>query len=213
MIRSLASIVLVMSAVAATASAADQYKYEAAGAPPAELAPAIAATLQEKGHRVLSADGKVWCELWFVKAAPKGPVTSEAEVTWKTMIPLSVVGAIRWPAQANDRRGQQIKPGVYTLRYGNYPINGDHLGVAPQRDFLVMSQAAMDQSPGPLAKFEELMAFSRKVSGAAHPAVLSMWLVESNFEPGFSQAGEHDWALQAAVGEAKISVILVGKAE
>ena len=84
MIRSLASIVLVMSAAAATASAAE-YKYEAAGAPPAELAPAIAATLQEKGHRVLSADGKVWCELWFVKAAPKGPVTSEAEVTWKTM--------------------------------------------------------------------------------------------------------------------------------
>ncbi len=209
MIRSLASIVLVMSA----AAWAQPYKYEAAGAPPAELAPAIAATLQEKGHRVLSPDGKIWCELWFVKTAPKGPVTSEAEVTWKTMIPLSVVGAIRWPAQANDRRGQQIKPGVYTLRYANYPINGDHLGVAPQRDFLVMSQAAMDQTPGPIAKFEELMVYSRKVSGAAHPAVLSMWLVESNFEPGLSQAGEHDWALQAAVGEAKISVILVGKAE
>ena len=208
MFRSLVSIVL-MSAAAASA----QYKYEAAGAPPAELASAISATLQEKGHRVLSADGKVWCELWFVKAAPKGAVTSEADVTWKTMVPFSVIGAIRWPGQGTDRRGQQIKPGVYTLRYGNYPVNGDHLGVAPQRDFLVMSPVALDQTGAALAKFEDLMNFSRKVSGAAHPAVLSMWLVESNFEPGLSQAGEHDWALQAAVGDARISVILVGKAE
>ena len=209
MIRSLVSLVL----AGAAAASAETYKHEAAGAPPAELAPAIAATLQEKGHRVLSADGKVWCEVWFAKAPPKGPVTSEAEVTWKTMVPFSVVGAIKWPAQGIDRRGQQIKPGVYTLRYGNYPINGDHLGVAPQRDFLVMSNAAADLDPKPLAKFDDLMNFSRKVSGAAHPAVLSMWLVESNFEPGLSQAGEHDWALQAAVGDAKISVILVGKAE
>jgi hypothetical protein len=85
--------------------------------------------------------------------------------------------------------------------------------VAPQRDFLVMSPAALDQTAAPMAKFDDLMNFSRKVSGAAHPAVLSMWLVESGFEPGLSQAGEHDWALQVAVGEAKISVILVGKAE
>ncbi len=210
MIRSLIAIVLATAAVLS----AELYKHEAAGAPPAELAPAIAATLQEKGHRVIAgADGKVWCEVWFVKTAPKGPATSEADVTWKTIIPFSLVGAIRFPAQANDRRGQQIKAGVYTLRYANYPVNGDHLGVAPQRDFLVMSHAAADLTPGPMAKFEDLIAVSRKVSGAAHPAVLSMWLVESDFEPGLGEAGEHDWALQAAVGDARIALILVGKAE
>jgi len=192
---------------------AQEYKYEAAGAPPSELAPAIAATLQEKGHRVVASDGKVWCEVWFVKVEPKGPVSTEAEVTWKTIPPLSLVGAIRYPEQAYDRRGQQIKPGVYTLRYANYPISGDHLGVAPQRDFLVMSPADADQSAAPMAKFQDLMALSKKVSAAAHPAVLSMWLVEHDFEPGLSQAGEHDWALQAAVGNAKIALILIGKAE
>jgi hypothetical protein len=208
MIRSLVPIIL-MSAAAASA----QYKYEAAGAPPSELSPEIAAALQEKGHRVLAADGKPWCELWFVKAPTKGPVTGEAEVTWKTVVPLSVVGVIRWPAQGYDRRGQTIKAGVYTLRYGNYPVSGDHLGVAPQRDFLVMSPADLDKDPKPLAKFDDLMAFSKKAAAAAHPAVLSMWLVESNYQPGLDQAGEHDWALQAEVGDAKIAVILVGKAE
>jgi hypothetical protein len=208
MIRSLASLVL-----AGAAAASAQYKYEAAGAPPPEVPPAIAATLQEKGHRVLSADGKPWCEVWFVKAPSTGPATGEAEVTWKTIVPWSVVGAIRWPAPGYDRRGQIIKPGVYTLRYGNYPINGDHLGVAPQRDFLVMTPVDADKDAKPLAKFDDLMAMSKKVSGAAHPAVLSMWLIESNFQPGLSQAGEHDWALQAEVGGAKIGLILVGKAE
>ena len=106
-----------------------------------------------------------------------------------------------------------MKPGVYTLRYSMFPINGDHQGVAPQRDFLVMSPAALDQAAAPVAKFDDLMNMSRKVSGTPHPAVLSMWLVESGFQAGMSQAGEHDWALQAEVGDAKISLILVGKAE
>lgn len=212
MIRSLVLSLALISGAALVARA-DQYKLEPAGAPPAELSPAIAGLLQEKGHKVLSADGKVWCELWFAKAEAKGPVTTESDVTWKTMVHGSVIGVIRWPAQGKDRRGQQVKPGVYTLRYGLFPINGDHQGVAPQRDFLVMSPSAMDQKPEPVGKFDDLMNFSRKVSGTPHPAVLSMWLVESGFEPGLSQAGEHDWALQAAVGEAKISVILVGTAE
>lgn len=209
MTRSLLPILL----MSAAAVSAQEYKYEAAGSPPAEVPAAIAANLQQKGHRVLSADGKPWCEVWFVKAPAKRPPTAEGEVTWRTVVPFSVVGAIRWPAQGYDRRGQIIKPGVYTLRYGNYPVNGDHLGVAPQRDFLVMTPVDLDQKGEPLGKFEELMALSKKVSGAAHPAVLSMWLVESNYEPGLSQAGEHDWALQAEVGDAKISLILVGKAE
>jgi hypothetical protein len=208
MTRSLVSVALLTAAALSA-----QYKVEPAGAPPAGLAPAITSLLQENGHRVVGPDGKAWCELWFVKAAPKGAPTTESDATWKTMVPLSLVGAIRWPAQGTDRRGQQIKPGVYTLRYALHPVNGDHLGVAPQRDFLVMSPPDLDQKAEPVAKFEELMAMSKKVSGASHPAVLSMWAVDSNFEPGLSQAGEHDWALQAAVGEAKISVILVGKAE
>ena len=52
---------------------------------------------------------------------------------------------IRLPERGADRRGQTIKPGVYTLRYGNYPQNGDHQGVEPQRDFLVLSPVAEDK--------------------------------------------------------------------
>ena len=55
-----------------------------------------------------------------------------------------MLGVARFPAKYKDRRGQTIKPGVYTMRYGLFPVNGDHQGVAPQRDFLIPSPAALD---------------------------------------------------------------------
>jgi len=190
-----------------------QYKAEPAGAPPSELAAPILAEMQPAGHKVLSPDGKVWCELWFVKQPPKGPNTAESDVTWKTTPPGSVIGAIRWPENGYDRRGQPIKPGVYTLRFSMFPINGDHQGVAPQRDFLVMTPAAIDQKLDAVKVFDDLMNMTKKASGTPHPAVLSMYLVESEFKPGMQQQGEHDWALMATVGDAKIALTLIGKAE
>lgn len=198
--------------LAATAVFA-QYKLEPAGAPPSEVAAAIASELQPAGHKVLSADGKIWCELWFRKNAPAGPQTAENDVTWKTVVPGSLIGVIRWPAAGSDRRGQGIKPGVYTLRYSIHPLNGDHLGVAPQRDFLVLTPAAQDSDPKAVSVYDNLMNMSRKASGTQHPAVLSIWKIESDFKPGLSQMGEHDWVLQVAIGDVHIAVTVAGKAE
>jgi len=198
---------------AALAFANGGYKSEPAGAPPSELAPAILAEMQPDGHKVIGPDGKVLCEVWFRKTAPEAPPTSETDVSWKTTPLGGLLGAIRFPSKGSDRRGQTIQPGVYTLRYNLYPINGDHQGVAPQRDFLVLSPASLDKSLDPVKVFDELMNYSRKVSGTPHPAVLSMWKVESDFKPGMSQAGEHDWALQAKIGDVPVALILVGKAE
>jgi hypothetical protein len=177
------------------------------------LAAPISAELQSTGQKITAPDGKVWCEVWFRKALPAGFTSTESDVTWKSVPIGTLLGAIRFPAAGLDRRGQPIKPGVYTLRYGNYPINGDHQGVAPQRDFLVLTPAAVDQDPKQVAKFDDLMNMSRKASGGPHPAVLSMWLVESDFQPGLELMGEHDWVLKTTIGNAKVAVILVGKAE
>jgi hypothetical protein len=204
---------LMISAAALAAFASAQYKAESAGPPPSDLAPAILSDLNEKGHKVLGPDGKVLCELWFRKAAPKGPVTTESDVSWKTMPHGELIGAIRWPEAGSDRRGQNLKPGVYTLRFSFHPINGDHQGVAPQRDFLVMTPAGLDPKPDAVPKFDDLMNMSRKASGTPHPAVLAMYVVEGDFKPGMVQQGEHDWALNVVVGEAKIALTLVGRSE
>jgi hypothetical protein len=183
---------------------------EPAGPPPADVNPAIAGTLQKDGIKVM--DGKkAWCELWFRSTAPSGPKSTEEAVSLPTIPQGSFLGIIRFPARGADRRGQTIKPGVYTLRYGNYPQNGDHQGVEPQRDFLVLSPIADDKDTTKALPFDALVALSRKASNTPHPAVMSMWRVESDFKPGISQQGESDWVVQTKIGDLPVAVIVAGK--
>jgi hypothetical protein len=190
-----------------------QYKLEPAGPPPSDLPPAIAGALQKDGSKIVAGNGTAFCEIWFRATAPSGPKSTEDAVTLPTIPQGVLLGALRFPARGADRRGQNIKPGVYALRYVLQPVNGDHQGVAPQRDFMVMIPAADD--PGPDAKpgFDDLMKLSRKASGTPHPAVLSMSSSSNATFPELKKEGENDWALHAKIGDTPVEVILVGKAE
>jgi hypothetical protein len=209
-----AATLMLCATMLASTLLASGYKAEAAGAPPSELAAPIAAELNPAGYKVVKPDGKVWCELWFRKSAPKGPESAESDMMWKTAPLGSLIGAIRFPEAGLDRRAQAIKPGVYTLRFQLFPINGDHQGVAPNRDFLLLTPAADDQSIEAVPKFDDLVKMSKKTSGTPHPAVLSMWLITDDPKPGtMMESGENEWALQAKIGETNIAVIVVGAAE
>jgi hypothetical protein len=201
MIRNLAIV-----ASLSTAAFAQQYKAEPAASPPGEIAPAMAAMLQKDGVRITS-KGTAFCELWFRTAKP--PAGSSEDGASLPGIPVGTfLGAIRFNGRASDRRGQSFKSGVYILRYGLIPINGDHQGAAPQRDFLVMSLAAEDKDPNATPKFEDLTAASEKASGTKHPAVLSFWKADNDVL-GLTQQGE-DWVLQIKLGDTTIAVIVVG---
>jgi hypothetical protein len=204
---------LALSLLLAATAALAQYKSEPAGAPPAELAPAISQALQQQGTKVLGGDGSVYCEVWFRTSLPSGPKATEEGITLPTIPHGALLGAIRFPGQGADRRGQAIKPGVYTLRYSLQPVNGDHLGVSPQRDFLVMVPAADDKDLNATPNFDALMGMSRKASGTPHPAVLSMWAAGASDPAGFAKQGENDWVLTFKMGSTPVSVILVGKVE
>ena len=114
---------------------------------------------------------------------------------------------------AQDRRGQSLKPGTYTLRYSQHPVNGDHQGVAPQRDFAVLVRASDDNDPNSTPAFDALVALSAKASGTPHPAVLGIWNSASDKFPSFSKQNDHDWVLDAKSGDLGLSIILAGKAE
>ncbi len=198
------ALVLALSA----AAFAQQYKAEPAGPPPAEIAPAMLALLQKDGVKITN-KGAPYCELWFRTTTPSGGTTEEGA----TMpgIPMGTfLGAIRFDGKGADRRGQNLKPGVYILRYGLMPINGDHQGAAPQRDFMVLSLAAEDKDPTATPKFEVLTTESKKVSGTPHPAVLSFWKADDN-TAGLTQQGD-DWVLQVKLGGTTIALIVVGAA-
>ena len=189
------------------------YKMEAGGAPPSDLPPAFASLMSPKGYKISGPSG-AYCEIWFRGSLPSGKKSSEDSVAFPTIPHGALIGAIRFPGQGADRRGQQIKAGTYTLRYSNYPVNGDHLGVAPQRDFLVLTPAAEDKDPNATPGFDELMAMSKKASGTPHPAVLSLEAPPSGGSvPGIAKEGDHDWTLAVKIGETPVAVIVIGKAE
>ena len=190
-----------------------QYKMEPAGIP-ADLPPAFASLVQKEGVKVLGANGSAWAEVWFRTTAPSGPKNTEEGVVLPTIPQGAFLGIIRFPANGADRRGQPIKPGVYTMRYGNHPVNGDHLGVAPQRDFAVLVPIAADTDPNAAPSFDDLMGMSRKASGTPHPAVLSLSVPsEAPAAPGLVKEGDHDWAVHAKIGDLPVSLIVVGRAE
>lgn len=190
-----------------------QYKVETADALPAGVPAAVAGTLQKQGVKILAPNGQVLAQVWMRATAPPSMAAKEDTVTWTGVAHGALIGLIHFPAKHSDRRGQPINPGVYTMRLSFFPVNGDHQGVAPQRDFLLLSKAEEDTDAAATPNFDTLVAASKKVTGAPHPAVFSMWKVDSDFQAGFSQMGENDWVLQIKVGDTPIAVILVGKAE
>ncbi len=186
-------------------SAFGQYKLDTAGPPPSDLAPAIAQALQADGAKITN-NGKAYCELWFRKQKPSGGTKEEGATM--SLPPGAVLGVIRFDGLGSDRRGQGIKAGVYILRYALIPVNGDHQGVAPQRDFLVLSPASTDKDLSSTPAFDALMEMSRKASGTPHPAVLSFSKADAD-TLGLTQQGE-DWVLQTKLGDTTIAIIVVG---
>jgi hypothetical protein len=197
--------------LAATAVFA-QYKAQPAGDPPADVAAPIRATLNKAGTKIVTDKGS-YVEIWLRSTMPTGPNTGESSVTLPTIPPGALLGVLRFPAKGSDRRGQTIAPGVYTLRYGDYPVNGNHQGVAPQRDFLVLVPAALDKSADTVSDFDALMDLSRKASATPHPAVLSFWKADADQKPGFEKQGEKDWVLTTKLGDTLVSITLIGAAE
>ncbi len=204
-------LTLVWLSVLVAVSAYGQYKMEPGGAPPADAGP-FAQLLQKQGFRIASSSGP-WAEIWFRSSLPTGPKTNEENVSLVTVPHGAFLGVIHFIAPGADRRGQPIKPGFYSLRFSLFPVNGDHQGVAPQRDFLVVTPLAEDKDPNSTPNFETLMNMGRKASGTPHPAVLSVWKADTDFAAGFAKQGENDWVLQTKIGDTPIALILVGKAE
>ena len=131
------------------------------------MAAAVASLLQPNG--IKAAVGDATLEIWWAQAIAlngDGP-------GWSTVDSGTLAGAIRVTGPFKEIRGKVVQPGVYTLRYGLQPQNGDHLGISTFRDYLVLSPAGVDTDPKVLG-FEGVVALSKQVIGTSHPAALSI---------------------------------------
>lgn len=198
-----------------TRPAAAQFRAEAfAASPPQELAAPVRALLSDQGIRVVGPNG-VHCEIWLRKEMPANPSAPPVlGVAYPGLPEGALVGAVRFAAAASDFRNRAIQPGVYTLRYGRHPVNGDHMGVAPYRDFLLALPAAADGSDEPKA-FDPLVALSSKASGTTHPSVWSLMPPEEK-PAALPAVVEHPdegfWVLYAQAANVLLALVVVGHA-
>ena len=73
---------------------AQQYKSEPAGAPPSEVAPAVASALDATGTKISKADGTAVMEIWLRKAAPSGPKASGDSIALPTIPVGTLLGVL-----------------------------------------------------------------------------------------------------------------------
>lgn len=141
-------------------------------APPEEIATVIRDSLETKAVRVLDGQGEPLADVWLRQGVPaRGkPAGSEGAVLFPVLEVGQLIGIVRFQEESYDYRDQPIAPGLYTLRYGLQPINGDHLGVSTYRDY-VMLVPAQDETDLETIEQETLDVISADAAMTNHPAV------------------------------------------
>jgi hypothetical protein len=195
------------------------YKVESAGAPPAsDLSKPLQDALESQGTRVVNGQGGTLLEVWLPKTVPTSSSPSaSSDFLYGSLSEGVFLGVLHFPTQGADFRGQAMKPGFYTLRYGLIPQDGNHMGVNPTRDVLVLCPAAADNALGTALKFDDLVKLGRQASGTAHPGVLLGAPVNGDSFPAVVKDDQGHWNLQVKVhgssGDLPFAFMVVGKWE
>ena len=175
---------------------------------------AVRHTLDPAGFRI-SLDGAPFLELWMRKPVPAQAKKDAADVLYSQLVESTLVGVLHFLKNGSDYRGQTISAGFYTLRYELIPSDGNHLGVAPNRDFLLLVPAGSDADPNAVFKFPDLVELSRKATGTRHPGPLSLVQADNGAPaPSIYKDDQDHWTFSAAIelstGE-KLQLALVVK--
>jgi len=195
------------------------YKVESAGAPPAaDLPKPLGDAVDSQGARVLNGQGGTLLEVWLSKTVPtKAGAGGSSDFLYGSLSEGEFLGVLHFPAQAADFRGQAIKPGFYTLRYGLIPQDGNHMGVNPTRDVLVLCPVAADMDLSAALKFDDLVKLGRQASGTPHPGFLLGAPVNGDSFPAVVKDDQGHWNLQVKVhgssGDLPFAFTVVGKWE
>jgi hypothetical protein len=190
---------------------------------PKELKKPIAQLLGDQSVQFLDDKGNLLSEVWFRKEVPAKATPAQVKngLTYREIEETTLLGAVRFVQPMTDFRQQKIKAGVYTLRLGFQPMDGDHMGTAPYSEFCLLIPADNDEKPGSMTP-KELQEMSTKASGTTHPAVFLLFPNEKPEEaPKLVDKGKGIWVVNCkeavSAGQEKTSIglglTLVGHGE
>ena len=178
---------------------------------------ALKKALEPGGYRVLLDDGSEWCKVWLRASVPASGKTDVEGALFPQLAESTLIGVISFTQPATDYRGQEVRPGLYTLRYELLPNDGNHLGVADNRDFALLVNVADDPDPTAKFAFQQLVGLSRKATGTNHPGPINLVQPASDTAPAISNDGQEHWVFSdklkmQAGGPLLIGIVVKGKA-
>ena len=175
-------------------------------------------SLNDKGYRLTLDDPKPACELWLRKSVPAAPKKGPEAAAYPQLGESTLVGVVHFFQAAADFRGHQVPAGFYTLRYALIPDDGNHLGVSPNPDFLLLIPAQSDSDPSAAFKFQELVTMSARTGGTKHPGPLSLPPADKPSSGTVATDAEGHWIFSASLKlssgvEIPFALIVKGTAE
>ncbi len=186
--------VIAVLATSALAAAGEGYGIEVVEkAPPAEIADEIKAELSSSAVQISGPDGLRY-EFWFAKSIVLSEVAPGKEL--EKIPPIALLGAAQVQDVENlDFREDEVLPGVYTMRYGLQPEDGNHLGTSDHPFFAILIPAERDQKLAGIADHDDMVDRSMEDTAGVHPYILAMQPLPAD-APGEAPTvaeGQHDW--------------------
>jgi hypothetical protein len=200
-------VLTLLSSLIASALLAAPPQVESAGPPPEGLAPDLRSGLVSQGVR---AGG---LEVWLRASPSLGEAREGLGISFTRLVPGALAGVVRLTAGWTDYRGQHIDAGLYTLRYGVEPADGNHMGVSAWRDFFLLVPAGDDPGPAAVPAPTDLYALSTKASRTNHPAVLGLFPVAKVETPSGAVNELGQPVLALPFGETTLGIVAEGKGE
>ena len=195
--------VLAAFLIALTVSTASGQDYSVevidAGPDADEVSQEVAKQLADTGYRV-NRGSRTVSEIWLCKQWPLEP---DFEATPERLYPFTpgqLIGLIHFRRRGSEFRDQTISSGWYTLRFGLQPVDGNHVGTSPTRDFLLLVDAEQDEFVDAW-KDKDLHERSAEAAGSTHPAMICLQRPQDGSEHAIRHDESNDWWILHAVGK------------
>lgn len=192
--------VLLLPLMCSLATAEDYRVEKIDGGPEeGEISDELAALMDDSGYRVIRGTSRTAAEIWFAKDWKLDPDFEPSATRLYPFTEGQLIGVLHFSRRGSDFRDQSVSSGWYTLRFALQPVDGNHVGTSPTRDFLVIISADQDE-PDKEWDTDSLNEASSEVAGSTHPAMLCLQLASEGEETKMVHQESVDWWMLHAVG-------------
>lgn len=202
---------MVATLVALPAAFAQEFTAEAGAPAPDAVPEATRQMIASEGVTVKAGDVAV-VSFWMRSAPFEGEPAGGFGVRFDNVPEGAFLGVLEFPERGSDFREQAVPAGVYTIRFGLHPEDGNHMGVAPSRDFALLSPVEKDLEVAKNFDFDGIVELSAEV-GNPHPTVARLELPEGDAGPNLWENDYEHWVLDLAVADTVVGIVVDGHAE